>query len=88
MLTNLEEKIISKYVDEFIDNLRMDVTIFDSKRAITQQSESRIIIINKDFLIDNSREYRVLLRNPVEGYFLFQMKLITTRLKSNWTSIV
>lgn len=69
MLTKLEEKIISKYVDEFIDNLRTDVTIFDSKRAITQPSESRIIIINKDFLIDNSREYRVLLRNPLEGYF-------------------
>ena len=66
MLTKLEEEIVSKYVDEYIDDTRMDVVILDGSRVITEQSDSRIIIIDKDFLIDHSREYEVFMRNPVE----------------------
>lgn len=66
MLTKLEEEIVSKYVDRFIDGLRMDVVNLDGSRIITMQSESRIEIVDKDFLIDKSKEYEVVLRHPVE----------------------
>ena len=69
MLTKLEEEIVSKYVDRFIDGLRMDVVSLDGSRAITMQSESRIEIVDKDFLIDKSKEYDVVLRHPVEDNF-------------------
>ena len=55
MLTKLEEAIVSKYVDDYIDSLRMDVICLDGSRVITEQSDSRIIIVEKDFLIDKSR---------------------------------
>lgn len=69
MLSKSEEEIVSKYVDRYIDGLSMDVVVLDSSRVITQQSETRIVIVDKDFLIDKSREYEVVLRNPVEDYF-------------------
>lgn len=69
MLTKLEEEIVSKYVDRFIDGLRMDVVSLDGSRAITMQSESRIEIVDKDFLIDKSKEYDVVLSHPVEDNF-------------------
>ena len=75
MLTKLEEKIVSKYVDEYIDSLRMDVVILDGNRVITEQSDSRIIIIDKDYLIDKSREYEVVLRNPVEDHFFIPKEI-------------
>ena len=37
MLTKLEEEIVSKYVDEYIDALRMDVVGLDGSRVITEQ---------------------------------------------------
>jgi len=75
MLTKLEEEIVSKYVDEYIDGLRMDVVSLDGSRIITEQSDSRIVIIDKDFLIDKSREYEVLMRNPVEDYFFIPKEI-------------
>ena len=75
MLTKIEEEIVSKYVDEYIDGLRMDVAIFDRTRVITEQSDSRIVIVDIDFLIDKSREYEVLLRNPVEDYFFIPKEI-------------
>jgi hypothetical protein len=75
MLTKLEEEIVSKYVDEYIDGLRMDVVMLDGRRVITEQSDSRIVIVDKDFLIDKSREYEVVLRNPVEDYFFIPQEI-------------
>jgi hypothetical protein len=75
MLTKLEEEIVSKYVDEYIDGLRMDVVGLDGSRVITEQSDSRIVIVDKDFLIDKSKEYEVVLRNPVEDYFFIPKEI-------------
>ena len=75
MLTKLEEEIVSKYVDEYIDDLRMDVIGLDSSRVITEQSDSRIIIVDKGFFIDKSKEYEVVLRNPVEDYFFIPKEI-------------
>ena len=75
MLTKIEEQIVSKYVDEFIDGLRLDVVVFDGTRVITEQLSSKIIIVDQDFLIDNSREYEVFLRNPVEDYFFIPKEI-------------
>jgi hypothetical protein len=75
MLSKLEEEIVSKFVNEYFDNLRMDVVILDSARTITEQSDSRVVIVEKDFLIDKSREYEVLLRNPVEDYFFIPKEI-------------
>jgi len=75
MLTKLEEEIVSKYVDEYIDGLRMDVISLDGSRDITEQPDSRIVVIDKYFLIDRSKEYEVLLRNPVEDYFFIPKEI-------------
>ena len=75
MLTKLEEEIVSKYIKEYIDGLRMDVVIFDGTRVITEQSDSRIVIVDKDFLIDNNREYAVFFRNPTEDYFFIPKEI-------------
>jgi len=75
MLTKLEEEIVSKYVDEYIDGLRMDVVGLDGSRVITEQSDSRIVIVDKDFLIDKSKEYEVVLHNPVEDYFFIPKEI-------------
>jgi hypothetical protein len=75
MLTKFEEEIVSKYVDEYIDGLRMDVVLLDGSRVITEQSDTRIVIIDKDFLIDKSRKYEVLMRNPVEDNFFIPREI-------------
>ena len=75
MLTKLEEEIVSKYVDEYIDGLRMEVVFLDGSRVITEKSDSRILIIVKNFLIDKSREYEVVLRNPVEDYYFIPREI-------------
>jgi hypothetical protein len=75
MLTKLEEEIVSQYVDEYIDCLRMDILMLDGSRIITEQSDSRIVIVDKDFFIDKSREYEVVLRNPVENYFFIPKEI-------------
>ena len=75
MLTKQEEKIVSKYVDEYIDGLRMDVVVLDGIRIIKELSESRIVIVDKDFLIDKSREYDIVLRNPVEDYLFIPKEI-------------
>jgi hypothetical protein len=75
MLTKLEEEIVSKYVDEYIDGLRMDVVVFDGCRVITEKSDSKIVIIDKCFLIDKSKEYEVVFRNPLEDYFFIPREI-------------
>lgn len=75
MLTKQEEEIVASYVDEYIDGLRMDVVILNSIRVITEQSNSRIVIVDKDFLIDKSREYDLVLCNPVEDYFFIPKEI-------------
>lgn len=75
MLTKLDQEIVSKYVDRFIDGLRMDVVNIDGSRVITMQSESRIVIVDKDFLIDKSKEYEVVLRHPVEDNFFIPTEI-------------
>lgn len=51
MLIRLEGEVISNNVDVYIDGLRMDVVLLDRTRIITEQSDLRIVIIYKDFLI-------------------------------------
>jgi hypothetical protein len=75
MLSKLEEEVVSKYVDEYMDGLRMDVVILDSARTIAEQSDSKVVIVDKDFLIDNSRDYEVVLRNPVEDYYFIPKEI-------------
>lgn len=75
MLTKEEEEIVSNYVDEFVDGLRMDVVVLDGVRVIKAQTASRIVVVDKEFLIDDSREYDVILRNPVEDYFFIPKEI-------------
>ena len=75
MLTEIEKEMASKYVDEYIDGLRMDVMNLCGSRIITEQPGSKIVVVDKDFLIDQSREYEVILRNPVEEYFFIPKEI-------------
>jgi hypothetical protein len=75
MPTNSELESISKYVNDYIDNLRMDVVILDFKRSIQETSNSTVKIIDTIFAIDNSKKYSVLLRNPVEEYFFIPQEI-------------
>lgn len=49
MLTEFEKKIVSDYVDEYIDGLRMEVIYLCGSRIITEQSGSRIVVVDKDY---------------------------------------
>jgi hypothetical protein len=75
MLTPIEEEIVNQSVNEYIDGLRMDVIVLESTRAISEESSSRIVVIDKDFLLDCSVRYEVFFRNPVENY-LFIPKIV------------
>jgi hypothetical protein len=44
-------------------------------RTITELPGSKIVVIDKDFLIDESRDYEVVLRNPVEEYFFIPKEI-------------
>jgi hypothetical protein len=75
MLTKAEEQIVSKYVKEYLDALRMDVHIFGRIRVITEQSDSRVVVVDKDFLIDTSKDYEVLLKHPLEEDFFIPREI-------------
>jgi hypothetical protein len=75
MLTKEEEQIVSKNANDYIDALRMDVYIFYRMRVITEQSDSRVTVVDKDFLIDTSKDYEVLLRHPLEDNFFIPKEI-------------
>jgi hypothetical protein len=75
MLSQLEVEIVSKYVDEYIDSLRMDVIVLDGSRVITERSDSIIVIVDINFLIDKSGVHEVVLLNPVEDYFFIPREI-------------
>jgi len=69
MLTKEEEDVITRCVDRYIDGLRTQDKVIAGSRIISEESNSRVIVVDRDFLIDEYSEYEVLLRNPVEDYF-------------------
>jgi hypothetical protein len=75
MLTPKEKEIVNQYVNEYIDGLRMDVIVLERTRFISEESSSRIVILDKDFLLDSSQEYEVFFRNPVENYLFIPKKV-------------
>jgi hypothetical protein len=75
MLTKAEEQIVSKYVNDYLDALRMEVHIFGRIREITEQSDSRVVVVDKDFLIDTSKDYDALLRHPLEEDFFIPREI-------------
>ncbi len=75
MLTKQELESISKYVNDYIDSLRMDVVILDFERSIKENSNSTVTISDDIFVIDNSKQYPVLLRNPIEEYFFIPQRI-------------
>jgi hypothetical protein len=75
MLTKSEEKIISSYINEYLDGLRMDIIGLNGTRIITQTSDSKIVVVDKDFILDKSKDYEILLQNPVEDNFFIPQGL-------------
>ena len=69
MLTKEEEDVITRCVDRYIDGLRTQDKVIAGSRIISEESNSRVIVVDRDFVIDEYSEYEVLLRNPVEDYF-------------------
>jgi hypothetical protein len=71
MLTKAEKEIISNFVDEQFAILGLDILIFDECRFITEQPDSKIVVVVKQYFIDKSRQYETFLRNPIENdYFI------------------
>ena len=75
MLTEIEKEMVSEFVDDYIDGLRMEVMNLCGSRIITEQPGSKIVVVDKDLLIDQSRGYEVILRNPVEEYFFIPKEI-------------
>jgi hypothetical protein len=76
MLTKAEEDLITSYIDDYIDGLRIEAKVIGGSRVITEESSSRVIVVDRDFLIDEYSEYEVLLRNPVEDYFFIPKAVV------------
>jgi len=57
-LNEVEMAEVFRYIDDFIDGLRMEVVIFDHSREIVSVTESGVTVIDKDLVLDESKEYR------------------------------
>jgi len=75
MLTKEEKDLLTDYLDEYIDDLRIEAKFIDGSRTITEESKSRVVVVDRNFIIDDYSEYEVLLRNPVEPDFFIPKTL-------------
>jgi hypothetical protein len=70
MITQETKKLINKHVDDFIDEMRLEVIYIDSIRDIKEVSSGKFIIQDTDLVIDTSRSYDEILHHPIEDYFI------------------
>ncbi len=70
MISEETKKIINKYVDDFIDAIRLEVICIDSIREIKEVSAGKFIIQDTDVVIDTSRKYDEIFHHPIEDFFI------------------
>jgi hypothetical protein len=63
MLTKEEKDLLIDYLDEYIDDLRIEAKFIDGSRTITEESKSRVVVVDRNFIIDDYSEYEVLWRS-------------------------
>jgi hypothetical protein len=63
-LNEVEMAEVFRYIDDFIDGLRMEVVIFDHSREIVSVTESRVTVSDKDLVLDESKDYEAFLLHP------------------------
>lgn len=70
MITEETKKIINKYVDEYIDEMRFEVIYLASSREIKEAAPGKFIVQDTDVIIDTNGSYDEILRHPIEDYFI------------------
>ena len=82
-LTPLEQVEVFKYVDAFIDSLRMEVMIFQHVRELVHVTESSVTVIDKNLILDETQDYEIFLRNPIatECFIPYTLDLYETRVE-------
>ena len=70
MISEETKKLINKHVDDFIDEMRLEVIYIDSIRDIKEVSSGKFIIQDTDLVIDTSRSYDEIFHHPIEDYFI------------------
>ena len=69
MLTDQLKTTINLYIDNFIDNLRAEITYLNSKRVIEEISPNLFLVRDSDYLIDQDQKYDEIFRHPIEDHF-------------------
>lgn len=70
MITEKTKKIINKYVDEYIDEMRFEIIYLDTSREIKEMAPGKFIVQDSDLIIDPSRNYDVIFHHPIEDFFI------------------
>lgn len=71
MITEKLKTTINKYVDEFLDEIiRGDIIYLDRSRKIEEVLPGKYIVQDTDIIIDETRNYDVIFKHPIEDYFI------------------
>lgn len=70
MISSETLNVINKYIDEYIDETRLDFIYLGHNRDISEISPGKFKITDSDVIIDKNRNYDEFLRHPVEDFFV------------------
>jgi len=70
MISEKTKLALNKYVNEYLDELRMEVICLRHNRDIKQIDTNKFVIQDTEVIIDLSQKYDELLRHPIEDYFI------------------
>ena len=70
MITNITREAINKYVDEYIDEMRLDIFYLKHERNINEIESGKFTVIDSDVIIDWSMGFNKILQHPIEDFFI------------------
>lgn len=71
MISEKVKATINKVIDEYLDEmLRGDFIYLDRNRKIEEASPGKYIVRDTDVIIDESQNYGVIFKHPIENYFI------------------
>lgn len=70
MISEKTKLALNKHVDEYLDELRMEVICLRHNRDIKKIDTNKFVIQDTEVIIDLSQKYEELLSHPIEDYFI------------------
>lgn len=71
MISEKVKATINKVIDEYLDEmLRGEFIYLDRNRKIEEVSPGKYIVRDTDIIIDESQNYGVIFKHPIEDYFI------------------